>query len=542
MLYSFIATPAFFLAGLKSGLRSCLATGLLLPLFSMPAYGDWAGMSRFQAVIEVNVSDAQADVGVRISDNSLPAMAEIPEIAQSCPPALPANVRIGCFGLRLVNMLGEDIWLTAGSAPPVAVSENVGSVKVWESAMVYPIPHKLKSLTLTSAVFTQDKTHRNGQLSLGLIVTHQGIPVSDLMAFEHPLTVSFNWNDAWETHFDDSSRVRHHAAPRSWIYLEPLEVRHEILIRLSGVRDWLPDSLKAELNAGALNAALRQRLVEALAPRLLQRNPMVLDGITVLPQLDRIGFVSFSRQGIVPLDDNSRQDADNALLGVVLAYFVDKPVTSLSLTWDFSGAPRIAHALRSFTILQGRETLDADVSIEQPLLSWSSEEMMEPLSAAGEDYSALEIKSGEQPASETDRVKAILAALLHNAYRAFQLREENAVYDRLANSLDGDILDEIYLQQRRALLKQARGLGGEGKVSRVELLDLQLQDKGKFPQYYDVTARWQVEGVVSHWGHAHDRRNLYEARLRLATSSEGEWRITQLTSLDGRRLVGYESQ
>lgn len=522
----------------KRGLHFYITAGLFLFPFSMPINADWAELSRFQVVVEVNVTDTKADIGVRLSANSLAAIADIPEAMQVCPPVLPEKGRVGCFSRWLLRMTDEQAQLMPGSMPPVAVFSEEGKERVWETALVYPMPHKLETLTLASAVFAVPV---NGKLAIGLVVTHQGVPVSDLTAFEHPLTLYLDWKDPWATHFDDSSRVRRHTAPRSWIYLEPLEARHEILIRLSDVRGWLPDSLKDELNSSSdLSSSLRQKLIEALGTQFLQRNPMVLDGKQVLPQLDRIEFVSFNRQGIVPIADGSRLDANSALLGVVLAYFVDKPVRSLRLTWDFSGASHVAPTSRSFSILQGMESFDSDVTIEQPLLSWSSDEMLEPPTADKDDDAALAGKE-DQGLSEMDRVKTILASLLHNAYRGFQLREENAVYDRLAKSLDGNLLDEIFLQQRKALLKQTRGLGGEGRVSRVELLDLQLQNKRHFPPRYDMTARWSVDGVVSHWGHAHNRRNLYEAKLMLVRQG-GDWRITELAFLDGRRLVAGDSR
>ena len=40
--------------------------------------------------------------------------------------------------------------------------------------------------------------------------------------------------------------------------------------------------------------------------------------------------------------------------------------------------------------------------------------------------------------------------LLTNVYRSFDLREEEAIYDRLAVSVTGDQLADVYLEHRRA--------------------------------------------------------------------------------------------
>jgi hypothetical protein len=134
------------------------------------------------------------------------------------------------------------------------------------------------------------------------------------------------------------------------------------------------------------------------------------------------------------------------------------------------------------------------------------------------------------------QTQALLQSLLHNAYRAFQLRDEEKAYDRLAKSLDGELLDDIYLQQRRALLQQAQGLGGEGKVDRIEILESQAIPLQEQPMAWQIAARWLAHGTVSHWGHAHERHNLYQARLTLRATTGGQWKITAMEFLGGQRI------
>ena len=56
-----------------------------------------------------------------------------------------------------------------------------------------------------------------------------------------------------------------------------------------------------------------------------------------------------------------------------------------------------------------------------------------------------------------ERTSVILDGLLTNVYRAFDLRDESAVYDRLAISVMGEQLTQIYLQNRRSLELENRG-------------------------------------------------------------------------------------
>jgi hypothetical protein len=52
---------------------------------------------------------------------------------------------------------------------------------------------------------------------------------------------------------------------------------------------------------------------------------------------------------------------------------------------------------------------------------------------------------------------------------------------------------------------------------------------------FTVECRWQVEGVVSHWGHAHSRTNEYLALWSVAEEADG-WRLTGAEILEQDRV------
>jgi hypothetical protein len=68
-----------------------------------------------------------------------------------------------------------------------------------------------------------------------------------------------------------------------------------------------------------------------------------------------------------------------------------------------------------------------------------------------------------------ERTSVILDGLLTNVYRAFDVRDENRVYDRLAMSVTGDQLTQIYLQNRQSLELENRG-GARANVDEVDIL------------------------------------------------------------------------
>jgi hypothetical protein len=124
--------------------------------------------------------------------------------------------------------------------------------------------------------------------------------------------------------------------------------------------------------------------------------------------------------------------------------------------------------------------------------------------------------------------------LLTNVYRSFDFRDEEVVYDRLAVSVVGPQLADVYLENRRALELENRG-GARASVDEVEILEVgspRRDGAGGFR----VNATWSVSGSVNHFGHVHYRQNRYEAELHLQVV-DGVWKLRQIELLDERRVL-----
>ena len=124
--------------------------------------------------------------------------------------------------------------------------------------------------------------------------------------------------------------------------------------------------------------------------------------------------------------------------------------------------------------------------------------------------------------------------LHQNIYRAFDYQDDDAIYDTLAQSVSGDLLDQIYRDVYKSLVLKDEG----GAVCRVRKLDyvkceptaLKQDEKG-----YAFDCHWRVDGLVQHHGHTHERLNDYEARYLLSESG-GTWRIMDVEISREKRL------
>ena len=133
------------------------------------------------------------------------------------------------------------------------------------------------------------------------------------------------------------------------------------------------------------------------------------------------------------------------------------------------------------------------------------------------------------PAVAPDEAARTFEALHANLYRAFDYEEERSVYDALARSVSGELLEETYVSVRRALVMEEEG-GAMSRVVAVRPLETRVESQGEVDiggrkaQAFTVAARWQVDGRVTHWGHAHDRTNEYDGRFTVV-AEQGGWRI-----------------
>ena len=140
---------------------------------------------------------------------------------------------------------------------------------------------------------------------------------------------------------------------------------------------------------------------------------------------------------------------------------------------------------------------------------------------------------GRLRAVDDERAATILAGLLHNVYRAFDFREEEAIYDVLERSVSGELLAQIYLETRRGLELASQG-GARAKVKDVSLVAVTAQQLGA-GEGFNARCSWTVAGSVGHWGHVHQRRNQYEAEIEVRPV-DGAWKITALEVMQEERL------
>ena len=139
-------------------------------------------------------------------------------------------------------------------------------------------------------------------------------------------------------------------------------------------------------------------------------------------------------------------------------------------------------------------------------------------------------QSNQQP--DLQQVEGITQQVLSNTYHAFNLEDEDRLFEQLSLSVDQDLIEDIYLDSRRKLRAGVRQ-GAEVTVREVELLEISDWNNTEVANTLSLDSKWVVTARVKHLQHIHHRRNQYTGTIVLKTE-DSRWKISNivLTSED----------
>ena len=134
-------------------------------------------------------------------------------------------------------------------------------------------------------------------------------------------------------------------------------------------------------------------------------------------------------------------------------------------------------------------------------------------------------------AAEASRV---METLLTDTYLAFNLADEDAAFDRLAQNLSQDLVADVYLDSRRRLTAGTRE-GAEVTVRDVSVMEVE-DAIGTADNAFTYPCQWVVTARVRHLQHIHNRQNVYAGELTLQVEGD-RWKISGLDLLSEERVV-----
>ncbi len=431
-------------------------------------------------------------------------------------------------------------------------------------------------------VFTPPSFERLGAAAnVGFVVYHRGVPVNDFRYLGRPETLRLDWSDPFYSRFDNRNLRRQNYTPISaYLYVEPYEVRREIVVRPKDLQRWVDLGLEgAEVIGVERQEEIKAQVAEFLASHGLVR----IEGQPAEGTLGRINFIYRTLRTSGVIDPPRDLDVYSATLGVIFVYPTDGLPEEVSLEWDLfderievvgAAATDEAGGLPYF-LTPGDNVLRWQNFLTNPTIPGLVEVGAPPegrsprlvalmlVGLVGLGFLIVRhgraLRTGGRPPLGTVVTAAILAlivvvalpgvmrssgvsdeeaaeiihGLLLNTYRAFDYREEDRIYDTLEQSISGELLTDVYLETRRSLELENQG-GARAKVKEVEVLSAESEPLDGVTGFA-AQGTWNVAGSVGHWGHVHQRRNQYEARFTVE-AIDGVWKITGLEILQEERL------
>ncbi len=437
-----------------------------------------------------------------------------------------------------------------------------------------------------------------------LLVKQAGsdVPYADVLKIKQPKTVRFDWDQPLKNHltgeelrawFDETREktlgITSYGGVYSFIYITPREVRHEVLIPLANLNEFLRFE---QADPWYLEIEEQDRAQTQIEAFFGEGNPVTINGREVKPTFERFDFGGLDVRDFGKLRERTRISLANGRVGVIMSYPTRNIPDRVTVTWtkfskmlkdidvvligpdDQVEKKQFSHYLTNNTIewlnpgfpplpdvvdVQVDES-SLDRSVNLPLISlvcglvalalvglslfgvvsgrhgfWVGAVLLVAALIAWPSKTSLELPFtplNPIPTADADRV---FSSLHTNLFRAFDYKTEEDVYDALAQTTEGPLLKKVYLDMRRSLEVEEQG-GAVANIDRIEIMEGEpvagMETATRIlPPDFAYRCIWELEGTVEHWGHIHRRTNRYEALFHVRRV-DGLWKFTEFQTLN----------
>ncbi len=140
--------------------------------------------------------------------------------------------------------------------------------------------------------------------SIGFIAYHKQVPVVDYRYLSEPARLLLDWEDPWYSKFENKALKRwQQSGMRTFLYIEPFEVRHETLVRVKDMQAWMNLGLGGD---EYIEVDEFEPLKKRIGDFLLQHSKVLIDGQSLPPILDRTSFVKYTMTRTFFIDQPER--------------------------------------------------------------------------------------------------------------------------------------------------------------------------------------------------------------------------------------------
>jgi hypothetical protein len=492
--------------------------------------------------------------------------------------SLPAELRLAEPRLRVDRKS-----LFAGMTNPQTrqpVPEPPADKRVLYAEIDYPFQERPGSLTISPPL----DANGSALATIGFIAYHKAVPVIDFRYLTAGATLRLDWEDPWYSRFDNPNLKRHHKnALMSFLYIEPREVRHEVLIRVANLQNRMDLGLDDDGEIGPEEqASIKKRARTYFETHNLLR----VDGDPRKPASSQAEFLNISTKGVTVLGEDSPLELSTAVIGLILYYPVRQIPQKVTVDWELFDE---RNERIPTTAIDPAGPLSTFVDAANPVIEWQNflRKYVEPkvkpvridtsdsfnvpilsllllLGALFAAILAIRGRHGARIILATIAVLLVVGAIpvtrwltiaihnpfvgpptvmqsaeivetvLDNVHAAYIEREDSRLADALSIVVADDGASEVMAELNRALAIKVAG-GGMARVNAIE--DLTVEDIAALDGRtgFRTLVSWTARASASHWGHLHLRGIRFRALMELA-KIDGVWKIAGMTVVDTQRV------
>jgi len=553
---------------------TCVQVLLCALIFPVPVIADWNS--------GVTIEDISTRVAIDIIDDGVLVSIDLKKSAvthfYSATDTENDDYSLNQFALDALNIKAEQ-QLAA------VIKSAIGTDVKNSSAVITVFFPFIKAKPQQLEIIPDFKTIAKAGDKYIVTVSHQGLPVIDHGVLSSAETLQLDWQDPWYSHFLNPKLQRGHSDPvMAFLYIEPQQIKTEVVVRIKEIAAWANLSLRDDSMIYPDEFA---EIKQKVGQYLLTQSKVSTGNIpTATPILDRVDYIQMGASDIQAYDPQQAQRQVATLIGVSVIHPIPAIPTTIQWHWGLFNEKIQRVAIRAY---DPAGLFDSYVTHDYPVFEW--ENMLDDIDLPELDNKPQSIpvvlnsaqqatryylvpglisflliltlsykytparfrkythttllliaftsvyglfKTGNLNINSTtldqQQAKPVLNQLLWNVYQAFEATQEEATYDQLAYSVNGDLIESLYLQHRQSFLVQ------DGAWSKVKSIEIQrINNLSTTDNNYLFDCEWLVTGDVIHWGHQHRRDNLYRANIKLS-AIDNSWKIIELESIAQQRV------
>lgn len=532
--------PPLFAQNLNRTFGYALSTAILLVIASLNGLQAIAHpISLSSTIVDIQEDKLLVDMEIMLEDlvlyHGLTADGEMKFSAASLLEAAKKHRQFVLDYFTILNASGNRLTGTIESEELAQIEAiGVAQSEIMRRSIGYKIVYPLKDQKPTFLTFEQnfggDRSALPALMDLHLLQAGLLVENPTQITCGRPHTIKLDWlrksdgvrenfielRKKREEQFRDRLGISSYTGLFSFLYITRFEVRHEVLIPLLTLEQWLPVPRK---DAEFLEIEEQSAARDAIEKFFREKNLVTINGQSVEGKLTRLNFFTLDINDFALNAEPRRVSVHQARVGVILTFPSRQSPKSASVNWEtFS---QYAPSIRSVVLIGNEPPSPHYFYSKSTTFEWTgnlSGPRVEPVLAKKERFS-------NQESTE------IIGQVLTNVYRAFDFRGDEEVYDSLATSVSGDLLRETYLRIKRSLLMAEQG-GALSHATAVEVVSA-TPTADVADNAWETT--WRVTGVTEHWGHLHTRVTENRAKLKFRRH-EGAWKLEQFQILDEKRI------